>query len=298
MTAIRTIAGSLVGPQCASAWRGMPGQDQRPDARRHVWQHAATGRLSETPEVAAGCGCDCRSRGAGPRRSVRLGTSEKAFQFAHTSRSAGIETPGHALVEVSGRSALIVERFDRVGNLRTPFTSAATIMEEPPHSYASPAASYAALSVMVRRAGIRDCSRDLFRRMLLNCFLNNTDDHPHNHGFICEGGAWRVSPVFDVVTQRKRALVLRPAKGVSTEANPEVAMTAYPASGMDREEAQVIFNGVREAAATFRDWLRHCGTSDADMATIADLAPHAVAAERSARRHAYVVDEPGTPPQP
>ena len=66
---------------------------------------------------------------------------------------------------------------------------------------------------MARRAGIHDCARDPYERLLLNCFLNNTDDHLHNHAFIDDGHGWRLSPVFDIVPPAARALVLRPARG-------------------------------------------------------------------------------------
>ncbi|WP_174502105.1 type II toxin-antitoxin system HipA family toxin [Acidiphilium sp. C61] len=210
-------------------------------------------------------------------------------------RSAGIETPWHTVVEVNGQSALIIERFDRDGEIRVPFTSAATVMEEPPSSYDNTGASYASVSVMARRAGILDCSRDLFRRLLLNCFLNNTDDHLHNHGFIRVGGQWKLSPVFDVVTQRRRALVLRPAKDVSAEANPTTALTAHTAFGIDRDEAQAIHDEVKMAAADFRDWLRHYGANDADISTASSLAPHAVAAETPSRSRNIIDDEPASP---
>jgi serine/threonine-protein kinase HipA len=198
-------------------------------------------------------------------------------------RSAGIDVPAHHLIEIGGRTALVVERFDRDGALRRPFTSAATIMGDPPHSYSS-GASYAGLAIAARRAGIMECAGELFRRMLLNCFVNNTDDHLHNHGFVRIGNQWRLSPLFDVVTQRKRGLVLRPARGVTTEANPETAMKAYPQFGLSEDEAWSIYTEVSSAAETFRDWLGHYGVSDADMSTILSLAPYAIQAKKVTSR--------------
>lgn len=42
---------------------------------------------------------------------------------------------------------------------------------------------------------------ELFRRMVLNCCVSNTDDHDRNHGFLAceEGNGFRLAPAFDIV---------------------------------------------------------------------------------------------------
>ncbi|KAF7961616.1 hypothetical protein AWV80_31315 [Cupriavidus sp. UYMU48A] len=42
----------------------------------------------------------------------------------------------------------------------------------------------------------------MFRRMVLNILIENTDDHAKNHAFLHQGGEnWRLSPVYDVQPQ-------------------------------------------------------------------------------------------------
>jgi serine/threonine-protein kinase HipA len=84
-------------------------------------------------------------------------------------RDAGIDTPDHRLTEVAGRSVLLVRRFDRNGPRRLPYSSAATVLGYPPGTYRPDGASYADLAIIARRSGIKDCARDLYERMLLNC---------------------------------------------------------------------------------------------------------------------------------
>ncbi|MGO4147783.1 HipA domain-containing protein [Paenarthrobacter sp. YAF11_1] len=38
----------------------------------------------------------------------------------------------------------------------------------------------------------------LFRRIVFNIVVNNTDDHLRNHGFLRHHTGWRLSPAFDV----------------------------------------------------------------------------------------------------
>lgn len=224
----------------------------------------------------------------GESRIVKLRASGDAFDHQcaeaaclSVAQEAGIETPGHTVLQVGGRSALVIRRFDRAGAVRFPYTSAATVLGYPPSAYRPENASYADLAIQARRAGIADCARQLFERMLLNCFLNNTDDHLHNHGFIDDGHGWRLSPVFDVVPQTQRALVLRPARNVTAEADPEKALTAHAAFGLSEEEARAIFARIKSAAATFPDWLRTHKLPDKDFDIVTRLTPHAMNAAKA-----------------
>jgi len=38
----------------------------------------------------------------------------------------------------------------------------------------------------------------LWRRMVFNILVSNTDDHLRNHGFLHDGTGWRLSPAFDL----------------------------------------------------------------------------------------------------
>jgi len=38
----------------------------------------------------------------------------------------------------------------------------------------------------------------LWRRMVFNILISNTDDHLRNHGFILTANGWRLSPAFDI----------------------------------------------------------------------------------------------------
>lgn len=217
----------------------------------------------------------------GERWIVKMRARDDAFDHQRVeaaclsvAREAGIETPDHRVMEVAGRSVLLVKRFDRTGVVRHAYTSAATVLGQPPGTYGASGASYADLAIAARRAGIADCSKALFERLLLNCFLNNTDDHLHNHGFIDDGGGWHLSPVFDVVPQAGRALVLRPARGRSAEADPSKALEAHEAFGLPSEEAEECYERIRAAAVSFPEWLDRHEVSATDREAVLRRIPH------------------------
>ena len=61
-------------------------------------------------------------------------------------------------------------------------------------------ASYLDLSAFLQDHGgkIREDLTQLWRRIVFNIAISNSDDHLRNHGFIIERDAWRLSPAFDV----------------------------------------------------------------------------------------------------
>jgi serine/threonine-protein kinase HipA len=54
---------------------------------------------------------------------------------------------------------------------------------------------------------------ELFRRMVFNALISNSDDHPRNHALIAREADWRLSPAYDLtptspVSQDHRDLAL------------------------------------------------------------------------------------------
>ncbi len=115
-------------------------------------------------------------------------------------------TVSHARTErVGGKPVLLVERFDRRRNAagattRARYLSALTILDA--DEMPSPAWSYPALAEQLRRRSAQPDAdrRELFRRMVFNALVSNSDDHPRNHAMLCwREEAWLLSPLFDVV---------------------------------------------------------------------------------------------------
>ena len=60
-------------------------------------------------------------------------------------------------------------------------------------------ASYLHLAEFLQRSGARVAEdlEELWRRMVVNICVSNTDDHLRNHGFMLTREGWRLSPAFD-----------------------------------------------------------------------------------------------------
>jgi serine/threonine-protein kinase HipA len=127
-------------------------------------------------------------------------------------RKCGIETVDSEIVSVEGSDLLLVRRFDRMlirragraaGWSRDAFVSARTVLDSSPTNTYSFEGSYPGLARDLTRWSANPVAdkHELFRRMVFNCLVSNTDDHDRNHGFLADelGAGYRMSPAYDMV---------------------------------------------------------------------------------------------------
>ena len=97
-------------------------------------------------------------------------------------------------------STYLVRRFDRDKNKRIHFASAMALLGKTDGQSSSDGISYLDIADFIKENGInpkRDL-RELWRRIVFNMAVSNTDDHLRNHGFIYNRQGWSLSPQYDV----------------------------------------------------------------------------------------------------
>jgi serine/threonine-protein kinase HipA len=105
--------------------------------------------------------------------------------------------------------AIAIRRFDRRGNKRIHGISASTALRAAAAAGQEPEMGYPALALLLRRAGVAkgdanaQDAAELFRRMVFNILVDNTDDHEKNHSLLAvspwENGRFRLAPAYDVL---------------------------------------------------------------------------------------------------
>ena len=96
-------------------------------------------------------------------------------------------------------STFLVKRFDRDGNKRIHFSSAMTLLGKT-DGEGSEGTSYLDIASFIKSHGAspkRDLN-ELWKRIVFNMAVSNTDDHLRNHGFILNKNGWVLSPLYDV----------------------------------------------------------------------------------------------------
>lgn len=118
-----------------------------------------------------------------------------AYQLA---LSAGIHmSPCRIEKFNSHHHTFLTQRFDRTETSRLHFTSALTQLGYYDGDYD---ASYLELAQFLTEHGAntkKDLAQ-LWRRIVFNIAVSNTDDHLRNHGFIYQKGGWVLSPAYDI----------------------------------------------------------------------------------------------------
>lgn len=178
-------------------------------------------------------------------------------------RRAGLDVPSTDHVRLAdGRSAMLIERFDRRatrnGFLRRHAVSALTLLGK--HEAESLGARYEDLAERIGHFGVDSCVQsdrnELYARIAFNILVSNDDDHLRNHAFLWDaaGKGWRLSPLYDVVprpqlaTERYQHLSVGPRGRLATLDN---LLEAHGAFGLQKKAAAALIDGV---AAVTREW--------------------------------------------
>lgn len=117
-------------------------------------------------------------------------------------KRAGINVPEARLMKFSGKHHThLSKRFDRtVKEKRIHFASAMTLLGYNDGANAAEGVSYLEIVEFILRNS-SESKKDLeqlWRRIVFNILVSNTDDHLRNHGCILTPSGWRLSPAYDM----------------------------------------------------------------------------------------------------
>lgn len=113
----------------------------------------------------------------------------------------GLHVPEAKLEKFSNLgSTYLVKRFDRILNKRVHFASAMTLLGKTDGASAADGTSYLDIAAFMKSYGAqpRQDLVELWKRIVFNMAVSNTDDHLRNHAFIFTENGWRLSPLYDV----------------------------------------------------------------------------------------------------
>ena len=121
-----------------------------------------------------------------------------AYQLAI---KAGIEMSPCRIEKIAGKhNTFFTKRFDRENGERIHFASAMTMTGNNEDTIKDNQASYLDIAMFISNYGanIEANLHQLWRRIIFNIAISNTDDHLRNHGFILTKEGWILSPAYDL----------------------------------------------------------------------------------------------------
>jgi serine/threonine-protein kinase HipA len=183
-------------------------------------------------------------------------------------QKAGIRTAQTMPVRLTHGHAVAISRFDRFGGLRRHSLSAGVALRAAGERF-----GYPELAQLLRRRGVTDGDayvvqmREVFRRMVFNILIDNTDDHEKNHALLMtDAQQYELSPAFDVLPSGQ-ALGFQQIRVGEQEADSTIAnaLSLSQMYGLTKNEA------VKEAQTVARvidGWRQHfaaCGVTSGDI---------------------------------
>lgn len=221
--------------------------------------------------------------GARPKALIDIAGEQWVIKFADGEPT---DTPliEHASMLLAGRArirvaltqavrlthghAVAIKRFDRDQGERLHCLSASVALRAAAERF-----GYPELAQLLRRRGVVEDDRnvhdmhELFRRMVFNILVDNTDDHEKNHALIAtDAQQYRLSPAYDVLPSGQ-ALGFQQMRVGEDEADSTLD-NALSMAAMFALKKDAAIQQVREVVAVLNDWQKHfseCGVTRGDI---------------------------------
>lgn len=189
---------------------------------------------------------------------------------------AGIPIPGWRMEEVADKSIILLRRFDRASRQRIPFLSAMSMLGADD----SETRSYLDFVDALRQHGAapKEDMHLLWRRIVFNVLISNTDDHLRNHGFLYDGpDGWRLAPAYDLnpvpVDIKPRVLATAIDLDDNT-ASLELAISVAAYFELEDAEARKIAKAVGQAVRGWRQEAARAGLTSGQIDRMASAFEH------------------------
>jgi len=183
-------------------------------------------------------------------------------------RMAGIRSAPTMAVRLTMGHAIAIRRFDREGRRRRHCLSAAVALRAAGEPY-----GYPELAQLLRRKGItqdrlylRDM-RELFRRMIFNILLDNTDDHEKNHALLVgDRQQYELAPAYDVLPSGQALGFQQMRVGEqAADATLANALSMSRLFGLKRDEAAKEVGAVAAVVDRWQEHFAACGVTNKDI---------------------------------
>lgn len=194
---------------------------------------------------------------------------------------AGITVAQTQAIRLAGVHAIAVRRFDREPGRRIHSISAGTALRAAAASGTEPEMGYPELARTLRRAGITQDdtnlhdARELFRRMVFNILIDNTDDHEKNHALLVvqpqAHGRLKLAPAYDVLpTNSGQGYQEFICGAQGRESTLDNAMSQCEAFGLLTEQAAAEVARVIEVVNGWQAHFAQQGVTARDLRSLAE----------------------------
>jgi len=172
-------------------------------------------------------------------------------------RNAGINVADSKIQKFSSRyHTFLTKRFDRTNTgERIHYASAMTMLGYIDGNNYQDGVSYLEIVDFLTNYGANVDSdlAELWRRIVFNIFVSNTDDHLRNHGFILTDKGWILSPAFDINPNEDGSGLSLNISLEDNSLNLDLAMEAAEFFRLNDESSLKIIESIRKSVKNWRN---------------------------------------------
>lgn len=148
-------------------------------------------------------------------------------------------------------STYLVRRFDRDGMKRIHYASAMTLLGKTDGVSAADGVSYLDIASFIKAYGASPKADlvELWKRIVFNMVVSNTDDHLRNHAFLLTPRGWALSPMFDVNPEPAGSELSLNVDETDNRIQIELAISVAERFGITKKEAENIAQDFRKTVS-------------------------------------------------
>ncbi len=136
-----------------------------------------------------------------PSKNDTINKAAWEFLAYRLAKNCGVEMAESSIEKIAGKHhTFFTKRFDRKKKERIHFASAMTMTGNNEDTLKTKEVSYLDIAEFIQFNcfEIKEDLRELWKRIVFNIAISNTDDHLRNHGFILSTKGWKLSPAYDL----------------------------------------------------------------------------------------------------
>lgn len=204
-----------------------------------------------------------------PSKSDEKDTGAWEFVLNKLASQCGITVPEAKLNRFTGKHhTFLSKRFDRTpAGSRIHFASAMTLLGYNDGTDNKDGVSYLELAAFIIRHGARvtEDMEQLWRRILFNIMVSNTDDHLRNHGFLLTPEGWVLSPAFDMNPNEQGTGLHLNITETNNDLDTKLAMDVSKYFKVTTEAANHILMKMTRVISTWRILAKQAGIPQGEI---------------------------------
>lgn len=182
--------------------------------------------------------------------------------------ACGIIVPEARLLQFGSKHhTFLTKRFDRYNDGRKiHFASAMTLLGYNDGTNHEDGVSYLEMVEIIQRYGSdpKEDLEQLWRRILFNVCVSNTDDHLRNHGFLLTERGWRLSPAYDMNPNENGTGLKLNISENDNSLSVDLVMSVAGYFMLDETKSEAIHNEMQAMISKWNDVAKNIGIPNAE----------------------------------